>query len=77
MLMEREDIVVARNKYLRIINGNRNSSNSKQEIYLDETWINDCVSKCWTIDDGSVGPKLKTGRPKGGRFIILHAGGHD
>lgn len=77
MLMEREDIVVARNKYLRIINGNRNSSNSKQEIYLDETWINqnDCVSKCWTIDDGSVGPKLKTG--KGGRFIILHAGGHD
>ncbi|XP_066970876.1 uncharacterized protein [Macrobrachium rosenbergii] len=77
MLMEREDIVVARNKYLRILNENRNSSSSKQEIYLGETWINqnDCVSKCWTIADGSKGPKLKTG--KGDTFIILHAGGRD
>ena len=45
---------------------------SKRFIQINQ---NDCVSKCWTIADGSVGPKLKTG--KGGRFIILHAGGHD
>lgn len=74
-LMEREDIVVHRCKYLRKLQENRNSDNPRTEIYLDETWVNqnECVSKCWTTSDGSAGPKLKTG--KGARFIILHAGG--
>lgn len=46
-------------------------------MYLDETWVNqnECVAKCWSTADGTVGPKLKTG--KGSRFIILHAGGED
>lgn len=76
-LMERKDIVVQRNKYLRVIDQNRKSSSPRPEIYLDETWVNqnECVSKCWTVADGSVGPKLKTG--KGARYIIVHAGGED
>lgn len=77
ILMNREDIVVARNEYLRKIEKNRNCSPSKRrpEVYLDETWINqnECIGHCWTVGDGTVGPKLKTG--KGSRFIVLHAGG--
>lgn len=74
-LMEREDIVAARSKYLRVIGENRKSSQPRPEIYLDETWVNqnESMKKCWTTSDGVVGPKLKTGR--GERFIILHAGG--
>lgn len=77
ILMEREDIVAARCKYLRITENNRNSSNPRHLIYLDETWVNqnECVNKCWTTSEGKIGPKLKTGR--GERFIILHAGGED
>lgn len=75
MLMERDDVAVARNKYLRIVNENRKSINPELEIYLDETWVNqnECVSKCWTVADGSVGSKLKSS--KGARFITVHVGG--
>lgn len=76
ILMEREDIVVARTEYLRLIEKNRICSPSKRrpEVFIDETWINqnECVGQCWTVADGTVGPKLKTG--KGSRFIVLHAG---
>lgn len=74
LLMERQDIVLARNKYLREIEKNTTSDNPLHEVYLDETWINqrDSVGRCWTDSDGTVGPKVKTG--KGARFIILHAG---
>lgn len=77
LLMEREDIVAARSKYLRIMEKNRKSSTPKKEIYIDETWVNqnESVSKCWTTGDGDVGPKLKSGR--GERFIIVHAGGEN
>ena len=75
LLMERQDIVVARNKYLRQIEKNRKSDNPSPEVYVDETWVNqrDSVGKCWTVGDGSVGPKVKSG--KGSRFIVLHTGG--
>lgn len=75
ILMEREDIVTARHKYLREIKKNRECSNPREEIYLDETWINQnvCVERCWTDSEGRAGPKLKSGR--GARFIIVHAGG--
>lgn len=75
ILMEREDIVLGRCKYLRILKENRSSDNPRSEIYLDETWVNqnECVSKCWTTPDGAMGPKVKTGR--GARFIVVHAGG--
>ncbi|MPC88965.1 hypothetical protein E2C01_083892 [Portunus trituberculatus] len=77
IIMERDDIVFARCKYLRTMKQNRLSENPRPEIYLDETWVNqnECISKCWTTPDGNLGPKLKTGR--GARFIIVHAGGMD
>lgn len=77
ILMEREDIVSARNAYLRKLKSNRDSSDPRPEIFLDETWVNQnlCVERCWTDGDRVVGPKLKTGR--GARFIILHAGGQN
>ena len=75
LLMEREDIVATRCKYLRKIKENRESINPRTEVYVDETWMNqnECVSKCWTTADGKMGPKVKTG--KGAGFIIVHAGG--
>lgn len=79
ILMERDDIVVKRNKYLRTIEKNRKCSPSirRPEVFVDETWViqNECVEQCWAVGDGSVGPKIKTG--KGSRFIILHAGGEN
>ncbi|KAK4312187.1 hypothetical protein Pmani_016343 [Petrolisthes manimaculis] len=72
ILMERHDIVMSRNRYLRIIEKNRKSAEPRPEIYINETWVNqrESVDKCWTVGDGTVGPKIKTG--KGARFIILH-----
>ena len=77
MLMERGDVVGARNRYLRILSANGNSENPRPEVYLDETWVNqnESIKKCWTTADGSVGPKLNTGR--GSRNINLHAGGEE
>ena len=72
--MERKDIVIARNKYLREVKRNRESTNPRPEVFVDETWVNQntSVEKCCTNEEGSVGPKLKSG--KGSRFIIVHAG---
>lgn len=77
ILMERDDIVVTRVRYLRKIEENRNSSNPRPEIYIDETWVhqNECVDKCWTDSEGKFGLKVKSGR--GARFIVVHAGGED
>lgn len=74
LLMEKDYIVAARCKYLRVIREARNSSNPPYEVYLDETWVNqnESVKKCWITSDGIVGPKLKSG--KGAHFIIVHAG---
>lgn len=53
ILMERSDIVAARNKFLRELTTNRLSENPRPEIYLDETWVNQntSVEKCWTNKD--------------------------
>ena len=74
ILMERSDIVAARNKFLRELKMNRRSEDPRPEIYLDETWINQniAVEQCWTNKEGTIGPRTKSG--KGGRFIIVHAG---
>ena len=75
ILMERHDIVTSRNRYLRLLEKFRKSDNPRPEVYLDETWVNqrDSVGKCWSVGDGTQGPKTKSG--KGARFIVLHAGG--
>lgn len=77
VLMERDDIIASRNKYLRLIAENRNSSSPKPEIYVGELCVyqNWHVTKCCTTLNGSVGLKQKIG--KGARFTIVHAGGKD
>ncbi|XP_068230999.1 uncharacterized protein [Palaemon carinicauda] len=65
ILMEREDIVATRNRYLREIKKNRGNPQLLQEVYLDETWA---------TDEGVLEPKLNT--KKGSGCIIIHAGGH-
>ena len=74
ILMERSDIVAARSKFLRELKLNRCSENPRPEVYIDETWMNQNthVERCWTNEQGTIGPHTKTG--KGGRFIIVHAG---
>lgn len=83
LLMEREDIILWRRKYLRKIKEHRNAN--KPIYFLDETWVNagHVKSKAWldtTIKDKrhanrdglSTGPKVPTG--KGKRLIVLHIG---
>ncbi|RVE40784.1 hypothetical protein evm_014566, partial [Chilo suppressalis] len=83
LLVEREDIVLWRRKYLRQIKEYRNAN--KTIYYLDETWVNagHVKTKVWldttiknkrqAFQDGlSTGPKAPTG--KGKRLIILHIG---
>lgn len=67
ILMEREDVVASRCRFLRVLDNNRNSSSPRSEVYIDETWVNQKELL------GTNGPKLKTG--KEGQFIIVHAGG--
>ncbi|VVC30438.1 Ribonuclease H-like domain [Cinara cedri] len=59
-LMERNDIVVMRVKFLRKMHDLRQNNDTRPVIYLDETWVN------------TEGLKVPTG--KGSRIIICHAG---
>lgn len=83
-VMQRPDIVAHRAKFLKIMRKNRQSTNPLPVIYLDETWFdcNDTIEKSWFK------PNLKTPEEriqystrkgthvgKGGRIIIVHAGG--
>ena len=74
-LLERDDIVTARTKFLRKMKQLRNE-NVENIIYLDETWVNQnyTVHKSWTDVNSpkANGPNPPTG--KGSRLIILHAG---
>lgn len=74
MLMEKDDIVAARSKYLRIVDDNRKAMNPKPEIYLDETWVVNPKEngKGQNLADSSVGSKQKT--VKADRLGIVHAG---
>lgn len=73
-LMERQDVALARIKFLREMRQVKQSHETI--VYLDETWVNQnyTVQKCWTdtTSDHATGIKPPTG--KGSRFIILHAG---
>lgn len=68
--------MVSRNKYLRLTGGDIRSS-SLWLTFLGKTSVNqnECVTICWIVADGSVGPKLKLGT--GARYIVVHAGGED
>ena len=83
LVIERDEIIVWRYKYLRKIRAHRNSG--RPIFYLDETWVNfgHVTSKSWRDKDIKspreafheglmTGLKNPTGR--GGRLIILHVG---
>ena len=76
-LLEKNDIVAARTRFLRAMQQHKQSAHSI--VYLDETWVNQnyTVGKCWidTSTPEATGVKPPTG--KGGRLIILHAGTKD
>lgn len=83
IIMDREDIVLWRRKYLRQIKALRNSG--RKIYYLDETWLNEgyATTKAWSdtqvkskkqafLSGLSEGLKQPTG--KGRRLIITHIG---
>lgn len=73
-LMERNDIVALRCKFLRTMCTLRKNNDSRPVIYLDETWVNQNHSKTyiWQNENETEGLKVPTG--KGGRLIVCHAG---
>ncbi|XP_060855104.1 uncharacterized protein LOC132946628 [Metopolophium dirhodum] len=73
-LMERNDIVAMRVKFLRTIVNLRQNNDTRPVIYLDETWVNQNHTKghIWQNEFNSEGLKVPTG--KGSRLIICHAG---
>lgn len=70
VLMEREDIVAWRCRYLSSVK----QKDFTQIIWLDETWVNasHSESKGWT--DNTLEGTMTVPIGKGGRLIVLHAG---
>ncbi|KAF0724741.1 DDE 3 domain-containing protein [Aphis craccivora] len=73
-LMERNDIVASRVKFLRKMNAFRCNNDSRPVVYLDETWVNQNHTRgyIWQNSDNTEGLKVPIG--KGGRLIVCHAG---
>ncbi|XP_060846190.1 uncharacterized protein LOC132925846 [Rhopalosiphum padi] len=71
MLLERNDIVALRCKFLRNICTLRQMKDCRPMIYLDKTWVNQNHSR-FHIWQNNEGTKVPIG--KGGRLIITHAG---
>lgn len=74
-LLERQDIVLARSRFLRKMYALKQEESPRERIYLDETWVhqNHTQKYIWQHSDKSGGLKVPTG--KGGRLIVCHAGG--
>ena len=79
LMMERNDIVAWRCRYLREIREARGAG--KPIVYLDETWVNahHTVSRKWYDRGVPAGAQQPSEAPsgKGQRLIILHAGSKD
>ena len=73
-LLERGDIVAARQKFLRTLHNLRRTGDTRPIFYLDETWVNQNHSRkdIWQDSTGRGGLKIPIG--KGSRLIICHAG---
>lgn len=73
-LMERNDIVALRCKFLRTMCTLRKNNDPRPVVYLDETWVNQNHSRShiWQNEENTEGFKVPTG--KGGRLIVCHAG---
>lgn len=73
-LMERNDIVALRCKFLRTMCTLRKNNDPRPVVYLDETLVNQNYSRShiWQNEENTEGFKVPTG--KGGRLIVCHAG---
>lgn len=69
-LMERNDIVALRCKFLRTMCTLRKNNDPRPVVYLDETWVNQNHSRShiWQNEENTEGFKVPTG--KGGRLIV-------
>ena len=74
-LKERDDVVLARRRYLRQKRANRTPDGSLQrpEVYLDETFVNKNHSGQFTWYLEEDGPWVNKPSGKGPRLIIVHA----
>lgn len=73
-LMERNDIVAARLKFLRKMHMIRSSGDTRPTFYLDETWVNKNHSLKYVWQDSNRNGGLKVPLGKGGRLIVCHVG---
>jgi len=73
-LMEKNDIVALRCKFLGEICTLHKVKDDRLIVYIDETWINQDNSRSmiWQNECSTEGLKVSTG--KGGRLIVCHAG---
>lgn len=73
-LMERNDIVALRCKFLREICTLREMKDDRPIVYIDETWVKQTHSGSiiWQNEHDTEGLKVPTG--KGGKLIVCHAG---
>lgn len=73
-LLERNDIVAARIRFLRTMNGLRSSDDSRPVYYLDETWVNENHTRKYIWQDSNKSGGLKVPPGKGNRLIVCHVG---
>lgn len=73
-LIERNDIVAMRVRFLRQIVNLRQNNDNRPVIYLDETWVNQNHTRNFTWQNSENSEELKVPTSKGGRIIICHAG---
>ncbi|KAL4121281.1 hypothetical protein QTP88_013826 [Uroleucon formosanum] len=73
-LMERNDIVACRVKFLRKMYELRQNNDTRPVVYLDETWVNQNHTQgyIWQNPENTEGLKVPIG--KGARLIVCHAG---
>ncbi len=74
-LKEKDEVVAARQRYLRKMRGNRKKDSSvvQPEIYLDESYVNKNHSNDFTWYSGEDGPWIQKPTGKGERLIIMNA----
>ncbi|XP_025196189.1 uncharacterized protein LOC112595261 [Melanaphis sacchari] len=73
-LMERNDIVAMRVKFLRKMHDLRQNNDTRPVVYLDETWVNQNHSRGTICQNSENSKGLKVPTGKGSRIIICHAG---
>lgn len=73
-LMERQDIVAARLRFLRTMHDIRSEKDGRPVYYLDETWVNENHTRKYTWQSSSRSGALKVPIGKGKRLIICHVG---